>query len=372
MKLNKLLPKRLVNELPLIPIKEPLVFPHNVVNFFIGRPDSMHALDEALANGFDVILAFQQSSTDNPELKDFHGIATVAHVVQALKMPDGKFRILVEGRKRVCLNNILYKNDVPWGQHTPIKNIGTDSLEPLIQMLKEYFQQYIKSNNKKIPKEIITKIMSSDDPEKIIGHICMILSLPPKQMIPFILETDDKIRLEELTILLQLENYNLKLREEITTKARKRMDRMQKEYFLNEQLKEIRNELGNEEEDPSGTKELERKLEALDLSDEAREKTRTELKRLSRLQPMSPESGVLRTYLEWITDLPWSVVTTDSHDMARAEQILNADHYGLQEPKERILDFIAVKQLESKGKSPILCFVGAAGNRQNITGPFGG
>ena len=368
MKLNRLLPRQLINELPLVPVKELLVFPHNVVNFFIGRPDSIQALDKALSSGYDILLAFQNSPTEKPLLKDFHSIATIAHVVQALKLPDGKLRVLVEGRKRVCLKNICYKNAVPWGQHTPLKKVGTENLDPLIQLIKDSFLHYSRNNNKKLPKEIVSNIMNADDSEKIIGLICMVLNFPPERLSPFLLETDETCRLEELAILLQLENESWKIKEDISTRTRKRMDKIQKDYFLNEQLKEIHKELGGKENDPSGIKELERKLESLCLSEEAREKTRTELKRLSRLQPMSPESGVLRTYLEWIADLPWSVRTTDSHDMASAAQILNADHYGLKEAKERILDFIAVRQLEPKGKSPILCFIGPPGTGKTSLG----
>jgi ATP-dependent Lon protease len=176
-------------------------------------------------------------------------------------------------------------------------------------------------------------VIKADTPEKLVGHVCSALDIEADRKIPFLLEPDPKRRLEELSVLLQMENEFQGLRNDISGRVKKRMERSQKEYFLNEQLKEIHKELGSEEADPTGSQELERKLLELELDDEVRQKTMVEVKRLSRLQPMSPESGVLRTYLEWIIDLPWGKRSTDRHDIAEAARILNADHFGLDKPR---------------------------------------
>ncbi|MDF1568119.1 MAG: endopeptidase La [Spirochaetaceae bacterium] len=356
-------------ERPLIPLRELVVFPHNVIPFFVGRPASLKALNEATSGNREIFLAFQKTATEDPGPDDIHPIGTVARVVQVLKLPDGNMRVLVEGRYRACLKKIRQKKDVTWGQYRMVRDEAVpESLKTLIQAVKDDFQAYSKLRTKKLAKEAVSHVIKADTPEKLVGHICSALDIEAERKIPFLLETDPKRRLEELSVLLQMENEFLGLRNDISGRVKKRMERSQKEYFLNEQLKEIHKELGSEEADPTGSQELERKLLELELDDEVRQKTMVEVKRLSRLQPMSPESGVLRTYLEWIIDLPWGKRTTDRHDIAEAARILNADHFGLDMPKERILDFIAVRQLKSKVKSPILCFVGPPGTGKTSLG----
>ena len=219
-----------------------------------------------------------------------------------------------------------------------------------------------------MPKEMITNVTRASSPAKLVGQVCAVLDIDANRLIPFLQETNNRQRLEDLSVTLQVENETLRLRNNLNSRVKKRMERSQKEYFLNEQLKEIHKELGSEEADPTGARELESKLIAMELSGEVREKAMTEVKRLARLQPMSPESGVLRTYLEWIVDIPWGKRTEDQHDIAEAGRILNADHFGLEKPKERILDFIAVRQMKPRAKSPILCFVGPPGTGKTSLG----
>ena len=355
-------------ELPLIPLRELVVFPFNVVPFFVGRAASLKALNTATSMGREIFLAFQKSSSEDPTADDIHPIGTIARIIQVLKLPDGNMRILVEGRSRASLKRIKQKKDVTWGQYRILEDSSADGLDVLMKAVKDDFDAYAKIRKKKLPRETLTNIAKADTPEKLVGHICSTLEVPPEKKIPFLLEIDSRKRLEELSMMLRMENEFQGLRNDISGRVKKRMERSQREFFLNEQLKEIHKELGGEEADPTGAQELERKLFEMDLPEETKEKALVEVKRLARLQPMSPESGVLRTYLEWIIDLPWNTRTTDRHDIAEAARILNADHFGLDKPKERILDFIAVRQLKSKVKSPILCFVGPPGTGKTSLG----
>lgn len=355
-------------ELPLIPLRELVVFPHNVIPFFVGRPGSLKALNAATTSDREIFLAFQKSASDDPTPEDIHPIGTIARVVQVLKLPDGNMRVLVEGRHRAQLKKIRQKKDVTWGTYKLIPEVDGSELSALIQTVKDDFQAYAKLRKKKLPKEAVANVVKSDGLDKLVGHVCASLEIETDRKIKFLLDTDARHRLEELSVMLQMENEFQGLRNDISGRVKKRMERSQKEYFLNEQLKEIHKELGGEEADPTGAQELERKLHEMDIVDEVRQKALTEVKRLARLQPMSPESGVLRTYLEWIIDLPWGKRTKDRHDIAEAARILNADHFGLDKPKERILDFIAVRQLKTRVKSPILCFVGPPGTGKTSLG----
>jgi len=369
MKLSRLRPEK-KGELPLLPLKETVVFPHNIIPFFISHPASVKALYSAGTGEREIVLAFQKTSNENWSTEDIYPVATLVRVIQVLNLPDGNLRVLVEGRKRVALKRMRRKGEVTWCSYHSIAE--TNSVEPelsaLVQSVKSNFQIYVTLQKRKLPKEAVAQVAKSDSPEKLVGYVCALLNINVDQKIPFLLETDTRKRLVELSILLQMENEFMEIHNDISTRVKTRMERSQKEYFLNEQLKEIHKELGSEEADPTGARDLERKIQGMELSDEARGKALTEVKRLARLQPMSPESGVLRTYLEWIVDLPWQVRTKDRHDITEATRILNADHYGLDKPKERILDFIAVRQLKTRVKSPMLCFVGPPGTGKTSLG----
>ncbi|PIE04083.1 MAG: endopeptidase La [Spirochaetales bacterium] len=369
MKRNKLRPEK-QGELPLIPLRELVIFPYNVSPFFVGRQGSINAMENAVSAGKEVFLVFQKSSDEDPGPEDIHPVGTIARVVQVLKLPDGNLRVLVEGHRRAFLKKVHRKNNITWGRYqiVPENEADQEELKLLMQTLKDDFRQYAGLRKKKLSREAVTGVLKAETSDKLVGSICTALDITAERKIPFLLETDACKRLEELSVFLRTENQLLTLRQGISERVKKRMERSQKEYFLNEQIKEIHKELGSEEADPTGARELERKVLALDLSDEVRAKAQIEIKRLSRLQPMSPESGVLRTYLEWITDLPWNVRTTDSRDISQASRLLDAQHYGLEKPKERILDFIAVRQLKTAVKSPILCFVGPPGTGKTSLG----
>ena len=359
-------------ELPLIPLRELVVFPHSVIPFFVGRPGSLRSLNAAAGGDREVLLAFQTTNTDEPNLDDLHAVGTIARIVQVLKLPDGNMRVMVEGRRRARLKKIRRKKDVAWGQYKTIAEDGGSGdetgMQALVKTVKDDFQSYAKLRKKKLPKEVHANVSKADTAEKLVGHIVTSLEVEPERKLPFLLELNQRKRLEDLSVLLRVENEFLGLRNDISGRVKKRMERSQKEYFLNEQLKEIHKELGSEEADATGAQELERKLLEMDLPEEVKDKSLVEVKRLTRLQPMSPESGVLRTYLEWIIDLPWGRRSTDRHDIGEAARILNSDHFGLDEPKQRILDFIAVRQLKTRVKSPILCFVGPPGTGKTSLG----
>ena len=357
------------NEFPLIPLKELVIFPHVATPFFVGREKSINAVQEAMAKDRMAFVACQKTQTENPAEEDIYEYGTLVHIVQLLKLPDETFRLLTEGQARGRI--LKYTKKKP-SLHVQVKlfpEAGTVSEDEysFMQTLQTAFSRYLKYH-KKIPSEIIASIENAEYPSKLIDLIATHVPLKTEQKINILSLENTKERIEQLSILLEAENEIAVLQNRIHTKVRKRLEKGQRDYFLNEQLREINKELGKNEADPSGVKELEEKFKKLVLSEEVRQKGEQELKRLSRLAPMSPESGVLRTYLEWLTDLPWNEKSKDNKDIEKAAAILDEDHYNMKKAKERILDFIAVCQLKEKLKGPILCFVGPPGTGKTSLG----
>ncbi|MCG8452497.1 MAG: endopeptidase La [Spirochaetales bacterium] len=357
-------------ELPLLPLRELVVFPHSVAPFFVGRSTSLKSLQAASEAGQEVFLGFQKNTSEEFHPDDLYPIGTVARVVQVLKLPDGNMRVLVEGRQRAQLKKIKRGKESITAvfRSIPEDKTNTESILTRMQAVKDDFRAYAVLRKGKLPKEAAVNVQRSETVDKLVGRAASTLDVDASRKINFLLETNSEKRLEDLSLALRMENEFMGLKNDLSSRVKKRMDRSQREYFLNEQLREIHKELGSDEADPSGARDLEKKLRSLDLPTEVQEKADVEAKRLSRLQPMSPESGVLRTYLEWITDLPWGKRSTDRGNIAEATRILDSDHFGLEKPKERILDFIAVRQLKSKVKSPILCFVGPPGTGKTSLG----
>lgn len=356
-------------ELPLIPMVDMVLFPHVVVPFFLNKPQSVNALELALKQDRDIAVGFQKSESDPESLQDIHTVGTLCHILQVLKLPDGNMRILVEGRERIKIQQFLKKDN---HRSVIFKSIRVDNdLNPeilsLMQALQTSFEEYAKLK-KRVPKEVLSRVKKADTPSHLVSQIASHLSISQEQKVFFLEEHPVKQHLEELAVALQLEREFISMKQNINGRVRTRMEKTQKEYFLNEQLKEINKELGSEEEDPSGTQELKSRLEKMELPKEVQEKANRELKRLGRLQPMSPESGILRTYLEWIADLPWDKNTQDSSNLKEAFRILERDHYNLKEAKERILDFIAVRQMNDGSRGPILCLTGPPGTGKTSLG----
>lgn len=350
-------------------MKELILFPHVVTPFFLNQPPSMKALDGALKKDRDLLVCYQKDAGKPSGMDDFYPVATLCHVLQVLKLPDGNMRVLVEGRQRASLTNLIQKDEILAASCQLIEDPQKidSEISSLMQALQTAFVEYSKIK-KRVPREVLSHVKNADTPARLISHIATNLSISAEQKLYFLEDHPLKERLEELAVALQLENEFISLKQNINGRVKNRMEKTQKEYFLNEQLKEINKELGTDEEDPTGTQELQQRLAEKDMPHEAREKGEKELKRLSRLQPMSPESGVLRTYVEWMVDLPWNETSRDSHNLKEAHRILERDHYDLKKAKERILDFIAVQQMNQHSHGPILCLTGPPGTGKTSLG----
>ena len=356
-------------ELPLVPLRELVVFPHMVVPFFAGRPSSIKAIEEAMEKDRIVFLACQKSNIESPGENDIYTTGVTAKILQMLKLPDGTVRILAEGQKRgKILRFIKRKESMHVSVHTPPEKRETNStLSALMLTSRQAFSKYRKFQ-KKISTDIIESIENAEYPEKLVDLISANINVKPENKIEILSTYNIEERLENLSVILEAENEVLSIKNKINSKVQKKLEKNQKEYFLNEQIRQINKELGNNENESSETDELRKRIQQTNPPQEVLEKSEKELKRLEKLQPMSPESGVLRTYLEWMADLPWSNQSKDNPDIKLAEQILNEDHFDMIKPKERVLDFIAVHQLKESMKGPILCFVGPPGTGKTSLG----
>jgi ATP-dependent Lon protease len=365
----KIFPSR--TELCLVPLRDMVIFPNMVVPFFVGRKKSIRAVQEAMGKGKLLFLATQKhNNEEEPGEEDIYSIGTVARILQMLKLPDGTIRLLVEGNERANIVRYLesqpyFKVQVRTIQESP--NIAAD-ISALTRTVINEFNRY-NSLYKKIPKEILAGIEKVDSPHKLVNMISSNIPIKVDKKIELLSQVDIRQRLENLATTLAMETQVLEIEQNITSKVRKKIQKTQKEYFLQEQLKEIHKELGSDKEDPTGVKDLEVKLKSKNLPEDVHQKSEKELKRLARMQPISPESAVLRTYLEWIVDLPWTESTQEIRDIEYARKILDEDHYDLKKVKERVLDFIAVRLLNrDHTKGPILCFVGPPGTGKTSLG----
>jgi len=365
----KIFPSR--TELCLVPLRDMVIFPNMVVPFFVGRKKSIRAVQEAMGKGKLLFLATQKhNSEEEPDQEGIYPIGTVSRILQMLKLPDGTIRLLVEGSQRANIvrfvqSQAFFKVQV----RTIQENLNVDAdVSAMIRTVFNEFNRYTELY-KKIPKEILAGIEKVDSPHKLVNMISSNVPIKVEKKIELLSQVDIRQRLENLATTLAMETQVLEIEQKISSKVRKRIQKTQKEYFLQEQLKEIHKELGTDKEDPTGAKELEAKLKNKNLPDDVAQKCAKELKRLARMQSISPESAVLRTYLEWIVDLPWGENTQEMRDIEYARKILDEDHYDLKKVKERVLDFIAVRLLnQDRIKGPILCFVGPPGTGKTSLG----
>jgi ATP-dependent Lon protease len=363
-------PKSTKNRLTMIPLRDIVVFPHMVLPFFVGRKKSIRAVEDAMVNGRIIFLTTQKDKeASEPGESDICRVGTVARILQMLKLPDGTVRLLVEGYERAHIVRYSEQKNLFRVHVKPIKEKTelTQEIVALIRSVKSEFYTFA-AIYKKIPADVITKIEKISVPDILIDTICAHVPMKVENKIELLTETDQQKRLEHCAFTLASERNLVELEQKIQHRIKKRIEKTQKNFFLNEQLKEIQRELGTEHDDPAGVRELEGKLKEKGLPDEVFARCRKELKRLSRLQPMSPESGVIRTYLEWIADVPWKEMTEDNRDIESARRILDEDHYDVKNVKERILDFIAVCVFMEKIKGPILCFVGPPGTGKTSLG----
>ena len=346
-----------------LPLRDVVVYPHMVLPLFVGRPKSIAALEAAMANDDPVFLLAQlDPNTEDPKAEDLHQTGTVAQVLQVLKLPDGTVKVLVEGIRRARALTVDETGGL-FLSHVEVIDENSDKDNPEIEALRRtlltQFEQYAKLN-KKIPAEVISTISSIDDNSRLADTIAAHLQLKLEQR-QYVLETAGIVeRLEFLLAQLEAELDIMQVEKRIRGRVKRQMEKSQREYYLNEQVKAIQKELG--EEDERGELDaLEAKIKEAGMSKEAEEKCLSELKKLKMMPPMSAESTVVRNYIDTLLELPWKKKSRVSKDIAKADLILNADHYGLEKVKERILEYLAVQKRMDKLKGPILCLVGPPG-----------
>ena len=348
---------------PLLPLRDIVVFPHMVVPLFVGREKSIKALEDAMNKDKMILLAAQKNAKINdPGAEDIFTTGTLSQVVQMLRLPDGTVKALVEGKKRASINRFMPGEEYFLVDVEEIidKVEVTPELEALMRSASATFETYVKLN-KKVPPEMIVPVASIEDPSRFGDTIAAHLTLKLEDKQP-ILETEDVAqRLEKLVNIMQSEIEILQIEKKIKTRVKKQMERNQKEYYLTEQMRAIQKELGERDDFRSELKELEDQIKKKKMSEEAKDKANKELKKLKSMSPMSAEGTVVRNYLDWLLSLPWCDYSEEKNDIDGAEKILEEDHYGLKKPKERILEYLAVQSLVKKMKGPILCFVGAPG-----------
>ena len=351
-------------ELTLLPLRDVVVFPHMVIPLFVGREKSINALDLAMEQEKQILLVAQKSpEVDEPGVDDIHTTGTLSNILQLLKLPDGTVKVLVEGEKRAKIARYTKTDEYFAAEVVAVdESAGIDEreLEVLIRSVMSMFDQYVKLN-KKIPPEILTSVASIDEPSRladtIAGHIP--LKIEEKQQI---LEmSNPRERLEHLLGVMESEIDILQMEKRIRGRVKKQMEKSQREYYLNEQMKAIQKELGELEDAPNEVEELARKIEKAGMPKDAKEKANSELNKLKMMSPMSAEATVVRNYIDWLVSVPWKKRSKIHHDIAKAEGVLEADHYGLEKVKERILEYLAVQQRVKKLKGPILCLVGPPG-----------
>ncbi len=351
-------------DLPLLPLRDVVVFPHMVIPLFVGRPKSIKALESAMAQERRIMLVAQKAAAkDEPSVGDMFEVGCVATILQMLKLPDGTVKVLVEGQQRALVNVIEDGEAHFTANVTPIELVALPESDTEIEALRravmQQFDQYVKLN-KKIPPEILTSISSIDDPGRLADTIAahLPLKLENKQVVLDL--ADVKARLENLFEQLEREVDILNVDKRIRGRVKRQMEKNQRDFYLNEQVKAIQKELG-EGEEGADIEEIEKKIKTAKMPVEARKKAESELKKLKLMSPMSAEATVVRNYIEVLVNLPWSKKTKIKHDLGNAESVLNEDHYGLEKVKDRILEYLAVQQRVEKVKAPILCLVGPPG-----------
>ncbi|MGZ8211222.1 MAG: endopeptidase La, partial [Burkholderiales bacterium] len=349
-------------QLPLLPLRDVVVFPHMVIPLFVGRPKSIKALEAAMESGKNIVLVAQKSAAkDDPAPEDLYEIGSIANILQMLKLPDGTVKVLVEGSQRARINEVtdVKTHFVVGITPLPADNATDHETEAMRRTMIQQFDQYVKLN-KKIPPEILTSLAGIDEAGRLGDTIAAHLPLKLEQKQEVLEMFDVKQRLEHLLKLVEGELDILQVEKRIRGRVKRQMEKSQREYYLNEQVKAIQKELG-EMEEGADLDEIEKKIKQARMPKEARKKAEAELKKLRLMSPMSAEATVVRNYIDSVVSLPWRKKSKISTDLVSAETILDEDHYGLEKVKERIIEYLAVQQRVDKLKAPILCLVGAPG-----------
>ena len=353
-----------VHELPMLPLRDVVVFPHMVVPLFVGREKSINALEAAMEDNKQILLVAQQDAeTDDPGEKDLFGVGTVATVLQMLRLPDGTVKVLVEGSARASVEKLTDGDHFLGARALELAEAGVDEREEevLVRTLTEEFEKFAKLS-KKVPSEVSNSLTGIEELDRLADTMASHLELKVPEKQELLEEVDLRRRIEKLLGKLDSEIDLIEVEKRIRGRVKKQMERSQREYYLNEQMKAIQKEMG-QLGDGSGQdfEELEQRIESAGMPREAREKAEAELNKLKMMSPMSAEATVVRGFIDWILAVPWKKRSRVRHDIERARQILDEDHYGLDEVKERILEYLAVQKRVRKIRGPVLCFVGPPG-----------
>ncbi|MDE1314398.1 endopeptidase La [Vibrio aestuarianus] len=349
-------------EIPVLPLRDVVVYPHMVIPLFVGREKSIQCLEAAMDNNKQVLLVAQKKAeTDEPTIEDLFDVGTVATILQLLKLPDGTVKVLVEGQQRAKIDRFVEGDFFSAeAQYLITPELDEREQEVIVRSAINQFDGFIKLN-KKIPPEVLTSLNGIDEAARLADTIAahMPLKLVDKQKVLEIIDISE--RLEFLMGQMESEIDLLQVEKRIRGRVKKQMEKSQREYYLNEQMKAIQKELGDMDDAPDEFETLKKKIDESKMPQEAREKTEQELQKLKMMSPMSAEATVVRSYIDWMVNVPWTKRSKVKKDLTKAEEILNSDHYGLERVKERILEYLAVQSRINKLKGPILCLVGPPG-----------
>ena len=349
---------------PVLPLRDVVVYPHMVIPLFVGREKSIDALDAAMKDNKQILLLAQkEAEVDDPDFTDLYQVGTLANILQLLKLPDGTVKVLVEGSQRSRVLKFHFAEGYYSAVVAEIKDIiklSEQEQEVLLRTAMSSFDQYVKLNNK-IPPEVLNSLAGIDDPSRFADTVAAHMTLKVQDKQSMLELADIEKRLESLMTLMESEVDLLEMEKSIRGRVKQQMEKNQREYYLNEQMKAIQKELGEMEDIPNEIEELEKKIESAGMSKEAKDKATTELNKLKLMSPMSAEATVVRNYIDWMVSVPWKKKTKVRHDLKVAEEVLEAEHYGLEKVKERILEYLAVQQRVKQLKGPILCLVGPPG-----------
>jgi len=350
--------------IPVLPLRDVVVYPHMVIPLFVGREKSILALEAAMADNKKILLLAQKNAeVDDPGQADLYQIGTLSTILQMLKLPDGTIKVLVEGGDRVTVDSLLETNEY---YSAAIKVLEKSALvddreaEVLLRSVLNLFDQYVKLN-KKVPPEILTSLSGIDDPSRLADTIAAHMSLKLDEKQDILEIQDPRERIEHIMSKIEGEIDLMQIEKRIRGRVKQQMEKSQREYYLNEQMKAIQKELGDMDDAPNEVEDLQNKIEESGMPKEAREKADSELNKLKMMSPMSAEATVVRNYIDWLVSVPWKKKSKIRRDLAQAEKVLEEDHYGLDKVKERILEYLAVQQRVRKLKGPILCLVGPPG-----------
>ncbi|MGA0289383.1 MAG: endopeptidase La [Pseudohongiellaceae bacterium] len=351
------------SQYPLLPLRDVVVYPQIVQPLFVGRPKSIKALEVAMADDKQILLVAQKNASDDePGADDLFSIGTIATILQLIRLPDGTVKVLVEGIARAMIKTVIHDDEFFKAETKQLQTAEVPDKESglLIRSLLSQFDQYVQLS-KKIPPEVMTSISSIDEPGRLVDTIASHMSLQLEEKQNLLELPALPARIEHLMALIESEIDLFQVEKRIRGRVKKQMEKSQREYYLNEQMKAIQKEMGELEDVPNEAEELKLKIDEAGMPKEAKDKATTELNKLKMMSPMSSEASVVRTYLDWMISVPWKKRSKVRLDLPKAEAILEDDHYGLQDVKERILEYLAVQKRVKKLKGPILCLVGPPG-----------